>query len=63
MLQNSSKENQTKLMTDPDITKIIIEKLPDGSWKGNTVKFGKELEVREAKPEDVLVRLLTHPGE
>lgn len=42
---------------------ITIVKLEDGSWKGITQKFGKVIEVREAKPEDVLVKLLTHSGE
>ena len=39
---------------------IIIQKLEDGSWTGKMMRFGKLTEVREAKPEDVLVKLLTH---
>lgn len=39
---------------------IILEKQADGNWIGKTIKYGKEIEVREAKPEDCLVKLLTH---
>lgn len=41
---------------------FIIEKLPDGSWAAKMRKYGKIIEVREAKPEDCLTRLLTHDG-
>ncbi len=41
---------------------ILIEHQPDGNYKGWTIKFGKEIEAREAKPEDVLASLLTHGG-
>lgn len=39
---------------------ISLLKLEDGSWKGYTQKFGKLIEVREAKPEDALLKLMTH---
>ncbi len=32
----------------------------DGSWKGYWQNHGKFIEVREGKPEDCLVKLLTH---
>lgn len=41
---------------------MSIYMLKDGSWVGRTEKFGKEIVVREAKPEDCLVKLLTHDG-
>ena len=48
-----------------DITKpdnIAIVKQDDGNWKGRMMKYGQLIEVREVKPEDVLVKLLTHNG-
>ena len=48
-----------------DITKpdnIVLIKQEDGNWKGYMTKFGKLIEVREIKPEDCLVKLLTHDG-
>ena len=39
---------------------ILLEKQPDGNWKGFMLKSGKELEVREQTPEYCLQRLLTH---
>lgn len=46
-------------MTD---NQIILEKQEDGNWTGKTIKFGKEIEVRDIGPETVLQKLLTHPG-
>lgn len=49
-----------------DITKpdnIAIVKQEDGNWIGKTTKFGKLVTIRDVKPEDVLVRLITHSGE
>lgn len=42
---------------------ISIAQEPDGNWKGYAWKFGKLVEVREAKPEDALIKLLTHSGD
>lgn len=42
---------------------IIISKQSDGNWKGWATRYGKVVEVREIKPEDCLVRLLTHDGQ
>lgn len=42
------------------IEKITLELQPDGNWIGKTVKFGKEIEVRDIGPETVLQKLLTH---
>lgn len=46
--------------TNPNI--IVLEKQTDGNWIGKTQKFGAVVEVREAKPEDCLTKLITHPG-
>lgn len=42
---------------------IALVRQDDGNWKGFAQKFGKLVEVREAKPEDALVKLLTHGGD
>lgn len=39
---------------------ISLYMLPDGSWVGEANRFGKVVEVREAKPEDALGKILTH---
>ena len=39
---------------------ICLRVLEDGSWVGETQRFGTLVSVREAKPEDALVKLLTH---
>lgn len=39
---------------------IIIKKDEDGNWSGKMMRFGKLITAREAKPEDVLTKLLTH---
>lgn len=41
---------------------ISIIEQEDGNWKGWTQKFGKVVEVREGKPEDCLIKLITHNG-
>jgi hypothetical protein len=41
---------------------IVIEKQEDGNYKGWMQKYGKVIEAREIKPEDVLVKLLTNDG-
>ena len=43
---------------NPDAISIV--KQTDGNWKGWTQRFGKVVEVREIKPEDCLIKLLTH---
>ena len=42
---------------------FIITMLEDGSWQGMMLKYGKIIQIREAKPEDCLTRLLTHDGQ
>lgn len=41
---------------------FIIEKQPDGNWKGWTQKYGKQIEIRDVGPETVLQLLMTHDG-
>lgn len=40
---------------------IAIVRQEDGNWKGWMWKDGRVVEAREIKPEDVLMRLITHP--
>lgn len=47
---------------DKELKRIIIEEQIDGNYIGRMTKFGKEIEVREAKPEDCLIKLITHDG-
>lgn len=42
---------------------ITIWKDEDGNWRGTTRKWGKLITAREAKPEDVLFKLLHSDGE
>lgn len=51
-----------KIEFDPAKNEKVISLLhdKDGNWRGWTQRFGKLVEVREAKPEDCLVKLLTH---
>ena len=53
-------------MTDynPETNENVISliKQEDGNWKGYHKRFSKLIEVREAKPEDCLLRLMTHDG-
>lgn len=42
---------------------ICLIKQADGNWRGWMQRFGKVVEVREIKPEDALVKLLTHDGQ
>lgn len=44
--------------TNPDAISLI--KQADGNWKGWIQKNGTVVEVREIKPEDCLIKLLTH---
>lgn len=39
---------------------IVIMKRPDGNYLGITQKDGKIIQSREIKPEDALIKLLTH---
>ena len=39
---------------------ISLIEQEDGNWKGFAMKFGKLVEVREVKPEDCLLKILTH---
>lgn len=39
---------------------ISLIQQPDGNWKGFMQRFDKVVEVREIKPEDCLIKLLTH---
>lgn len=39
---------------------ISIIKQTDGNWIGTAWKFGRVVTAREIKPEDVLVKLMTH---
>jgi len=41
---------------------ISIIRQEDGNYKGFQWKFGKLIEVREVKPEDCILKLLTHDG-
>ena len=41
---------------------ISIIQQEDGNWVGEMNKFGNVVRVREGKPEDALVKLLTHDG-
>ncbi len=50
-------------MIDPDLKKIVLEQQDDGNWIGKANKFGKDIEVREVKPEDCLTKILTHDGQ
>jgi hypothetical protein len=56
-------ETWAKYVPDNNADTISIIKQEDGNWKGYMRKFGKLIEVREIKPEDCLIRLLTHSGE
>jgi hypothetical protein len=47
--------------TNPNVISIVRQE--DGNYKGYTQKFGKLVEVREVKPEDCVVKLITHGGE
>lgn len=49
---------------DPNKNQAVISiyMLEDGSWVGETMKFGKLVKVREGKPQDALEKLLTHDG-
>lgn len=49
----------TSLTTDENT--IIIQRQPDGNWKGFAKKFNKHIEVREINPETCLQMILTHP--
>ncbi len=42
---------------------ISIIQQEDGNWTGTMQKFGKVVSAREVKPEDVLLKLITHSGE
>lgn len=42
---------------------ISIVQQADGNWKGYMFKFGKIITVREVKPEDALLMLITHNGD
>ena len=56
-------EQDLRLQTiDPRINEFAISlvRLADGSWTGEYQRFGKLVSVREAKPEDCLVKLLIH---
>lgn len=39
---------------------FTIAKGTDGNWTGQTVKFGKSIEVRDIDPQTVLIKLMTH---
>ena len=41
---------------------ISIHMLDDGSWVGETNRFGSVVKVREISPEYCLIRLMTHDG-
>lgn len=43
---------------NPDAISIIRQQ--DGNWMGWMQKNGKMVEAREIKPEDVLLKLITH---
>lgn len=47
---------------EPKEKEIFIIQDSDGNWRGKMIKFGKLVEVREASPNDVLVKLMTHDG-
>lgn len=53
-------ENKFNPAENPNV--ISIEKQADGNWIGQTQKFGKVVEVRQADPQIVLQMLLTHSG-
>lgn len=46
---------------NPDVISIIKQK--DGNWIGTAQKYGKIISVREVKPEDCLLKLITHDGQ
>lgn len=60
METNEKEDSYFNPSKNPDM--ISIWKDIDGNYRGKTVKFGVEIEVREAKPEDCLTKLLTHDG-
>ncbi len=41
---------------------ISLQKQADGNWIGIAQKFGKVIKVREVKPEDCLLKIITHDG-
>ncbi len=43
---------------NPKAISIIQQK--DGNWVGEGTRFGKVVRVREGKPEDCLLALITH---
>lgn len=45
---------------NPDAISLI--KQADGNWIGIAQKFGKMIKVREVKPEDCLIKIITHDG-
>lgn len=45
---------------NPNVISIIRQE--DGNYKGYTQRYGKLVEVREVKPEDCLVKLMTYGG-
>lgn len=47
---------------DKELQHIVLDEQQDGNWIGKMTKFGKEIEVREVKPEDCLIKLITHDG-
>lgn len=51
MIEHNPEKNE-------DAISLIRQK--DGNWKGYAMRHGKLVEVREIKPEDCLVKLLTH---
>ena len=48
-------------MSEKQLLVFTISEQSDGNWIGTTVKDGKEISVREVKPEDCLLRMITHP--
>ena len=43
---------------NPDVISIVKQK--DGNWKGYAQRHGTFIEVREIKPEDCLLALMTY---
>lgn len=53
-----NKKNQFDPQDNPKCIALVEQE--DGNWKGWATRHGKLVEVRDANPETVLQRLLTH---
>lgn len=62
-LSLQDKEGDAEFNPSKNPKAISIVQQEDGNYKGYAFKFGKIITVREVKPEDALVMLITHNGE